>query len=183
MNGPHQFHLPSYRFSDEIPDTYEEPVLLVLPCNPFRLYVYWEHPAITAGAAAQWVLRYFPSDINGTDSLPEIKISSQSGEQFLDVPVPGAHYIVELVQVNADGVGTILLRSGHETPTVAAEAEAQTAPFQCRSADGLITGPAVQNTTPAQVPPAIHESATTQSPAPTPRRSPSSWALQVPGPS
>ena len=103
----------------DIPDRYDEAMLRVLPCSPFRLFVYWEHPAIGDGASCRIAIRLTGSGISAqaTDAAAvELELDARVNECYLDIPVPGRGYDVELIRIGPDGERATLLSTRPTIP-------------------------------------------------------------------
>jgi hypothetical protein len=115
---PHHTAL-STRVSDILPDQYGTTVLRVLPCNPYRLYAYWEHPEQVADSGARWFLRWYPGTTppaNDSSSIITTEIPPECREWYLDVPA-GVPYTVELQRETGNGDKTTLLSGIHVVVT------------------------------------------------------------------
>jgi hypothetical protein len=181
--SPHRSCAPYYLISTELPDSYGEATLKVIPCNPFRVYVYWDLPEKAAASATRWRLRYFVNQTHaaaGSADVHEIGLPPKCREWYLDLPYSGASYSIELVGETLQGSETVVLKTGHHIPaaspnTSVSSCQSVTPPITCRPTDGLIMKPAAaENALPANAAPAMVGSACTDSGA---LLAPSSWAL------
>lgn len=117
---------PRYTFSTEIPETYDDPYLCILPKTPDNYYVYWENvnckseKSQTANPDEQWLLRIKELTCNDTDqgklsyfNLPvDIKANNDS---YINFPRPLSPVGFELGKISPQGQFEVVV-SMNDTP-------------------------------------------------------------------
>jgi len=108
---------PRYSFSTEIPETYDDFYLCVLPRDPKMLYVYWELPDGTrseehtfqehAPTKEQLVLRVnghtVDNNVTHVNSSYDIPLQSNAADSYIHVPTGASQCSVECGIVNEWG--------------------------------------------------------------------------------
>jgi hypothetical protein len=94
---------PSYHFSTDIPEFYEETVLRIVPCNPHQRYVYWELPSEIRRKCTALKLRVHLTDAGTNETeTTEYQLDSQSTYHYVTLAYPTLEYRYELLAVYAD---------------------------------------------------------------------------------
>jgi hypothetical protein len=100
--------IPSPSFAEELgelPESYGEDRVVLLPKDPRSLYLFWEFAPATVRRASEWmpglrtILRLTADD----QIIRESEFSLQAGNWYFNDLPPGRTYRVELVSVASDG--------------------------------------------------------------------------------
>ncbi len=89
-----------------LPERYGYPVMRVIPCNPNRLFVYWELPEDVSESDTRLLLLLFDRIAEGTGTseyVSEFEIPTGSSSLYIDLPFPLKEYMIELVRITDDG--------------------------------------------------------------------------------
>ncbi|MEN3042369.1 MAG: DUF4912 domain-containing protein [Fervidobacterium sp.] len=112
----------SEREDTSLPDTYLKDKLVAMPVNPHWIHFYWDFSEenkafLKSGEVAKVVLRVYDVtyiEFDGTNAHRTFEISLDPiniKNYYLNVPVPGAHYLGEIGYYNIKGSYKAILRS------------------------------------------------------------------------
>lgn len=108
---------PSYHFSTDIPELYEETVLRIVPCNPHQRYVYWELPSEIRRKCTSLKLcvRLIDRSTDTETETTEYILDSLSTHHYVTLAYPAFEYCYELLAVHADKSTEILCSTMPQT--------------------------------------------------------------------
>jgi len=100
---------PSYHFSTDIPEFYEDTLLRIVPCNPHQRYVYWEIPADIRNRCVSLLLRVCQvnsasaEDTTSTsEAITEYPLDAKSTHHYVTLSYPTLEYQFDLLAVFSD---------------------------------------------------------------------------------
>lgn len=110
---------PSYHFSTDIPEFYEDTLLRIVPCNPHQRYVYWEIPADIRSRCTSLILRISQvnssrEDTSEPETITEYPLDPKSTHHYITLSYPTLEYQYELLAVY-DGSSPELICSSLST--------------------------------------------------------------------
>jgi hypothetical protein len=105
-----------------IPDTYNKDKLVAMPVNPFWIHIYWDlslanKEFLKSHEVKKVVLRVYDVtfiEFNGTNAHRTFEVTVDVlslKNYYMNVPMPGAHYLAELGYYDSNGNYKYLLRS------------------------------------------------------------------------
>jgi hypothetical protein len=109
---------PSYHFSTDIPEHYNSTALRILYCTPQTLYAYWELAAEYRKPGITLQLRITTNDqVTGEIKVESsITLGENECSRYLDVPIPGLPYSIELGVMGDDNVFTGICSANQKAP-------------------------------------------------------------------
>ena len=108
-----------YRFNTEIPDHYDEIALRILPCNPKKLFVFWDIPDHLRIESLKLVLKITQPETDNESETPvkEIELERNAMSCYIEAPVAaGLPYCLELGRILPDGSYDPIRSVSHNTP-------------------------------------------------------------------
>jgi len=133
--------VPSSKVETDLPETYGDHRLVVMPRDPNWAYAYWDlNPTKvrdllkSAGQTAdnaRWILRVYASPLRATEDMKnffDVDIHVQGGNYYLNLSRPGARFIVEIGVMDHSGLfrstaqsNPFILPLDHPSETIAQE--------------------------------------------------------------
>jgi hypothetical protein len=118
MNESSSLKASQYQFNTNIPDHYNETALRVLPCNPYKLFVFWDIPDDLRIASLKLLLRVTESSSSDrlSTTTKEIELLRNATSCYVEAPFPGLIYTIELGRILTDGSYASIRTLQQKTP-------------------------------------------------------------------
>ncbi|ODN30417.1 DUF4912 domain-containing protein [Fervidobacterium thailandense] len=104
-----------------LPETYNKDKLVAMPVNPYWIHLYWDFSEenrkfLSSGNVRKLVLRVYDVtfiEFDGTNAHRtfEVPIDLSIKNYYLNIPMPGAHYLGEIGYYDAEGRYVSIIRS------------------------------------------------------------------------